>query len=107
MSTEKINMLKSFGAEVVITPTDFPATHPDHYVETAKRIAKEIPNAFYVNQYHSQENIRAHYHSTAPEIWSKLKENLTYLLRQLVRVGPFLGWVDILKKKRNTLKSSV
>lgn len=71
MSLEKINMLKAFGAEVVITPTDVPGDSPEHYVEVAKRIARETPNAFYVNQYHNQANIAAHYHSTAPEIWKQ------------------------------------
>lgn len=69
MSQEKIDMLKAFGAEVVITPTDVPGDSPDHYVETAKRIARETPNSFYVNQYHCKENIEAHYHSTGAEIW--------------------------------------
>jgi cystathionine beta-synthase len=68
MSSEKINMIKSFGAEVVVTPTDVPGDSPDHYVETAKRIARETKGAFYVDQYHTQDNILAHYHSTAPEI---------------------------------------
>lgn len=71
MSLEKINMLKAFGAEVIITPTDVPGDSPLHYVEVAKRIAKETPNAFYVNQYHNPDNIMAHYHLTAPEIWEQ------------------------------------
>jgi cystathionine beta-synthase len=69
MSLEKVNMLKSFGAEVVITPTDVPGDSPQHYVETAKRIARETKNAFYVNQYHCQDNINAHERLTGPEIW--------------------------------------
>jgi len=69
MSTEKVNMLKAFGAEVVITPTDVPGDSPQHYVETAKRIARETPNGFYVNQYHNPLNIDAHELSTGPEIW--------------------------------------
>ncbi len=69
MSLEKVNMLKSFGAEVVITPTDVPGDSPQHYVETAKRIARETKNSFYVNQYHCKDNIAAHYHLTGAEIW--------------------------------------
>lgn len=69
MSLEKVNMLKAFGAEVVITPTDVPGDSPQHYVETAKRIARETPNGFYVNQYHNPLNIDAHELSTGPEIW--------------------------------------
>src|ERR1043165_7570351 len=70
MSQEKISMLKAFGAEVIITPTDVPGDSPQHYVETAKRIARETPGAFYVNQYHNPLNIDAHEASTGPEIWT-------------------------------------
>lgn len=69
MSKEKIDGLRSFGAEVVITPTDVPGDSPDHYVNVAKRIASQTPGAFYINQYHSQWNIEAHEKLTGPEIW--------------------------------------
>ncbi len=71
MSQEKTDMLKAFGAEVVITPTDVPGDSPEHYVAQAKRIAMQTPNAFYVNQYHNPSNIDAHYKSTAAEIWEQ------------------------------------
>lgn len=71
MSQEKIDMMKAYGAEVVITPTDVPGDSPDHYVNTAKRIAAETPGAFYVNQYHSQWNIEAHYQYTGREIFEQ------------------------------------
>ncbi len=70
MSTEKINMLKSFGAEVIITPTDVPGDSPEHYVNVAKRIASETPESFYVDQYHNPLNIDAHYF-TGKEIWEQ------------------------------------
>lgn len=71
MSQEKVNMLRAFGAEVVITPTDVPGDSPDHYVETAKRLARETPGAFYLDQYHNPLNINAHYHSTGRELWEQ------------------------------------
>lgn len=71
MSREKIDMMKAYGAEVVITPTDVPGDSPDHYVNTAKRIAAETPGAFYVDQYHSQWNIEAHYRYTGKEIYDQ------------------------------------
>lgn len=71
MSQEKIDMMKAYGADVVITPTDVPGDSPDHYVNTAKRIAAETPGAFYVNQYHSQWNIEAHYQYTGREIYEQ------------------------------------
>jgi len=68
MSQEKVNMLKAFGAEVIITPTDVPGDSPDHYVQVAKRIASETPNSVYLDQYHTKTNPEAHYLTTGPEI---------------------------------------
>src|SRR5690606_18294637 len=69
MSKEKQDSLKTYGAEVIITPTDVPGDSPEHYVNVAKKIAEDTPGAFYVDQYHSQWNIEAHYHSTGREIF--------------------------------------
>ena len=69
MSKEKQDSLKAYGAEVIITPTDVPGDSPEHYVNVAKRIAEETPGSFYVDQYHSQWNIDAHYWSTGKEIF--------------------------------------
>lgn len=69
MSREKIDGLRAFGAEVIITPTDVPGDSPDHYVNVAKRVAEETRGAFYMNQYHSQWNIDAHEHLTGAELW--------------------------------------
>ncbi|MEM9065630.1 MAG: pyridoxal-phosphate dependent enzyme [Planctomycetota bacterium] len=71
MSREKIDGLRAFGAEVIITPTDVPGDSPDHYVNVAKRVAQETPGAFYMDQYHSQWNIEAHYKLTGPEIFEE------------------------------------
>ncbi len=71
MSQEKVNSMKAFGAEVVITPTDVPGDSPDHYVNVAKRIASETPGSFYIDQYHTKLNVDAHYHSTGREIWEQ------------------------------------
>lgn len=70
MSLEKVNMLKAFGAEVIITPTDVPGDSPDHYVNVAKRVAEER-RGFYLNQYHNPVNIEAHSKTTGPEIWAQ------------------------------------
>ena len=72
MSQEKIDMLRAFGAQVVVTPTAVPADSPDSYYETAKRLARENKGSFYVNQYHNLDNIEAHYTSTGPELWDDL-----------------------------------
>lgn len=71
MSKEKQDTLKAFGAQVVVTPTNVPADSPDSYYSVARRIASEIPNAFYLNQYHNPDNIDAHFEVTGPELWEQ------------------------------------
>lgn len=71
MSQEKIDGLRAFGAQVIITPTDVPGDSPDHYVNVAKRVASETPNSFYMDQYHSQWNIEAHEVLTGKELYEQ------------------------------------
>ncbi|MCC6660082.1 MAG: pyridoxal-phosphate dependent enzyme [Phycisphaerales bacterium] len=99
MSAEKINMLKAFGAEVVITPTDVPGDSPQHYVETAKRIARETPGAFYVNQYHNPLNIDAHEAATGPEIWAQTEGRFDMFVGGTGTGGTVSGVGRFLKKK--------
>lgn len=99
MSAEKINMIKSFGAQVVVTPTDVPGDSPDHYVETAKRIARETPNSFYVNQYHCQANIEAHYHHTGKEIWEQTEGHFDAFVAGTGTGGTISGVGRYLKEK--------
>lgn len=103
MSTEKVNMLKAFGAEVVITPTDVPGDSPDHYVETAKRIARETPNSFYVNQYHNQANIEAHELSTGPEIWDQTGGKFDAFVAGAGTGGTLSGVARFIKKKNSEI----
>ncbi|MDX9912857.1 MAG: pyridoxal-phosphate dependent enzyme [Phycisphaerales bacterium] len=100
MSQEKINMLKAFGAEVVITPTDVPGDSPEHYVNTAKRIAAETPGAFYLNQYHSPVNIEAHYNLTGPEIWRQTEGKLDAFVAGTGTGGTVSGTSRFLKEKK-------
>lgn len=99
MSLEKVNMLKAFGSEVVITPTDVPGDSPEHYVETAKRIARETPAAFYVNQYHNPLNIDAHELLTAPEIWEDTGGKFDVIVVGAGTGGTVSGIGRFLKKK--------
>ncbi|MGA8541994.1 MAG: pyridoxal-phosphate dependent enzyme [Thermoplasmata archaeon] len=68
MSSEKIRLLRSYGARVVVTPSGLPPEHPMSHYSVAKRLAREIPGAYYPNQYENQGNPEAHYRTTAPEI---------------------------------------
>src|SRR3954454_13645731 len=73
MSLEKINRLKALGAQVVVTPTNVPAEDPNSYYETAKRLYEQTPGAFMLNQYHTPDNIEAHYRLTGPELFEQTK----------------------------------
>lgn len=99
MSNEKIDLLKAFGARVVITPTDVPADSPQSYYETAKRIARETPNSFYLNQYHNPENIEAHYATTGPEIYEQTGGKLDWLVVGIGTGGTLSGAGRYLKEK--------
>ena len=71
MSQEKIFHLKAMGAEVQLTRSDVSKGHPEYYRDVAERLAGEIPNSFYVNQFGNPANPRAHEETTAPEIWKQ------------------------------------
>ncbi|TVQ62764.1 MAG: pyridoxal-phosphate dependent enzyme [Phycisphaerales bacterium] len=73
MSQEKIQHLRAMGAQVVMARSDVTKGHPEYYQEVAARIAKETPNSYYINQFCNEDNIRAHYETTAPEIWEQME----------------------------------
>lgn len=99
MSTEKVNLLKAYGAKVVVTPTNVPADSPDSYYETAKRLHRETPGSFYLNQYHNPDNIEAHYMSTGPEIWEQSEGKIDCLLAGIGTGGTLSGSARYLKEQ--------
>jgi cystathionine beta-synthase len=105
MSKEKVDSLKAFGAEVVVTPTEVPADSPQSYYETAKRIARETPNSFYLNQYHNPDNIEAHYLSTGPEIWEQTEGKIDVFVAGLGTGGTMSGAGKYLKEKKPLLRN--
>lgn len=99
MSKEKIDTLKAFGAEVVVTRTDLAHDHPESYVETAKRIARETPNALYTDQYYNMDNPEAHYLTTGPEIWEDTDGRIDCLVGGIGTGGTISGAGKYLKEK--------
>jgi cystathionine beta-synthase len=99
MSKEKQDTLKAFGAQVVVTPTNVPADSPESYYSVAKRIAAETPNSFYVNQYHSADNIEAHHRSTGPEIWEQVEGRIDAFVAGLGTGGTMSGVGRFLKER--------
>jgi cystathionine beta-synthase len=76
MSQEKIFHLRAYSAEVIITRSDVPPGHPQHYQEMARRIGEENENTLYLNQHGNPDNPRAHEEATGPEIWEQMDHDL-------------------------------
>jgi len=99
MSDEKQNLMKSFGAKVVVTPTDVPADSPESYYSVAKRIASETASAYYPDQYNNPKNIEAHYKTTGPEIWRQTQGNIDILVAGIGTGGTISGVGRFLKEQ--------
>lgn len=99
MSAEKVDILKAYGAEVVITPTAVPPSHPDYYVNRAKAIAKRTPNSFVPDQFSNAANPEAHYRSTGPEIWHQCAGRLDFFVAGMGTGGTITGVARFLKEK--------
>ncbi|TMQ58606.1 MAG: cystathionine beta-synthase [Candidatus Eisenbacteria bacterium] len=104
VSKEKINLLKSFGAEVVITPTALPPDSPESYYEVAKRIGREMPGAYLANQYYNPTNPEAHFRATGPEIWQQTGGKLDYFVAGLGTGGTISGTARYLKQQNPKIK---
>jgi cystathionine beta-synthase len=100
MSQEKVALLRAYGAEVVITPTAVPPDSPESYYRVADRLTEEIPGAFQPNQYYNQENPRAHYETTGPEIWRQTDGRIDVLVVGVGTGGTITGIARYLKEKK-------
>ncbi len=99
MSDEKIRLLQSFGARVVITPTAVAPEDPRSYYIVSRKIAAETPNAIYANQYHNPVNPRVHYRTTGPEIWKQTGGKIDVFVAGLGTGGTISGIGKYLKEK--------
>jgi len=104
MSREKIDLLKAFGARVIITPTAVSPYHPASYVKVAERIVKETPNAFMPNQYFNPANPEIHYRTTGPEIWEQTDGKIDVLVAGMGTGGTITGTGQYLKEKNPKIR---
>lgn len=104
VSVEKRRFLKAVGADVVIRPAAAKYGTPDHYVETAKRIARETPNSFYPDQYNHPANPLAHYKTTGPEIWNDTDGKITHFVASIGTGGTITGTSRFLKEMNPGIK---
>jgi cystathionine beta-synthase len=98
-SPDKIDMLKSMGAEVHVCPAHVSADDPRSYYEVAKRLHQENEGSIYINQYFNQLNTEAHYRSTGPEIWEQTKGQITHLIACSGTGGTISGTARFLKEQ--------
>ncbi len=104
MSQEKIQLLRAYGARVVITPTAVAPDDPRSNISVARRIAEETPNATLANQYHNPENPRSHYLTTGPEIWQQTAGRVTDVVIGMGTGGTISGVGRYLKEQNPSIK---
>ncbi|MEV4455325.1 cystathionine beta-synthase [Microbispora sp. NPDC004025] len=98
VAQDKINVLRAYGAEVVVCPTAVSPDHPDSYYSVSDRLAREIPNAWKPDQYSNPENPASHYHSTGPEIWEQTEGRITHFVAGIGTGGTISGTGKYLKE---------
>jgi cystathionine beta-synthase len=103
-SQDKIDMLKTMGAEVHVCPANVAADDPRSYYEVAKRIHKETPDSVYINQYFNALNADAHYHSTGPEIWEQTDGRVTHVVVASGTGGTISGIGKYLKEQNKNIQ---
>ncbi len=104
ISKEKVDMLKALGAEVVICPKDAKPDDPRSYYKMAERLAKELPNAYYLNQNYNRENAEAHYLSTGPEIWEQTQGKVSVIVASAGTGGTLSGIARYLKEQNPKIR---
>lgn len=103
-SKEKMDILRAVGAEVVVCPTAVMPDDPRSYYSVSRRLAKEIPNSWYVNQYDNLSNTAAHYEQTGPEIWDQTDGKITHFIVGVGTGGTISGIGKYLKEKNPNIK---
>jgi cystathionine beta-synthase len=95
---DKRNVLKAYGAEVVVCPTAVDPEHPDSYYRTSDRLVEEIDGAWKPNQYANPENPQSHYLGTGPELWEQTDGRITHFVAGIGTGGTISGTGRYLKE---------
>lgn len=98
VSEDKQNVLRAYGAEVVVCPTAVAPESPDSYYSVSDRLVKEIPDAWKPDQYSNSNNPRSHYESTGPEIWDQTDGKVTHFVAGIGTGGTISGTGKYLKE---------
>ena len=103
-SKEKMDILRAFGAEVIVCPTSVGPDDPRSYYSVARQKSEEIPNSYWMNQYDNLSNRQAHYEQTGPEIWEQTDGKITHLVVGVGTGGTISGTGKYLKEKNPNIK---
>ena len=95
---DKLNVLRAYGAEVVVCPSAVPPDHPESYYRVSDRLAREIPGAWKPDQYANAANPRAHFETTGPEIWEQTDGRVTHFVAGIGTGGTLSGCGRYLKE---------
>ena len=104
MSRDKISLLRAYGAEVVVTPTNVAPDSPESYAGVADRLAREIPGAWRPNQFANQANPDVHYRTTGAEIWQQTDGRITVFVAGVGTGGTITGVGKYLKEQNPDVK---
>ena len=104
-SPEKMDVLRAFGAEVIVCPTNVAPDDPRSYYSVAKRLSEEIPNSFYPNQYDHPANTEAHYRTSGPELWEQTDGRITHYFAGAGTGGTISGTTKYIKEHNPELKT--
>jgi cystathionine beta-synthase len=104
MSAEKISLLRAYGAEVVICPTNVERESAQSYYSVADRLTREVPGAFQPNQYFNPRNPEAHYNTTGPEIWRQTDGRITSFVAGVGTGGTISGVGKYLKEQNPAVR---
>ncbi len=99
VSEDKRNVLKAYGAEVVVCPTAVAPEHPDSYYNVSDRLVREIDGAWKPDQYSNPNNPRSHYETTGPEVWEQTDGRVTHFVTGMGTGGTISGTGTYLKEQ--------
>lgn len=101
---EKVDLLRAYGAEVIVCPVAVAPEDPTSYYSTAERLVRETPNAFRPNQYANPANPQAHYDTTGPEIWRQTDGTVTHFVAGAGTGGTISGVGRYLKEQNPNIQ---
>jgi cystathionine beta-synthase len=104
VSQDKVDVLRAYGAEVVVCPTAVPPEHPESYYSVSDRLARERPGGWKPDQYANPENPRSHYETTGPEIWAQTDGTVTHFVAGVGTGGTISGAGRYLKEQDGTVQ---